>query len=175
MGTADIAAAVRRTEQILRRRPSAALQADSPAICRLIDGVSVATGDGSGHEIITDLPTALGGDGGSLTPGWLARAGLAACTATRIAMLAANEGIALTRLELEARSRSDVRGLLGMTTDAGPIDPGPRDVVLDVRISASNASPERLRALVEAAQSTSPVLSLFESATAVTLCVETDP
>jgi uncharacterized OsmC-like protein len=175
MGAAEIAAAVRRTEEVLRRRPGAALQPDSPAICRWIGGVSVATGDGSGREVITDLPAALGGGGEALTPGWLSRAGLAACTATCIAMLAAKESIELTKLELEARSRSDTRGLFRMATDTGPIDPGPRDVVLSVRIAAHNASPDRLRSLVEAAYAISPVLSVFEKATPVTLSVETDP
>jgi uncharacterized OsmC-like protein len=175
MAIADIAAAVRRTEQVFRHRPSAALQADTPALCRWIGGVSVVTGDGSGREVVSDLPPALGGGGEAFTPGWFSRAGLAACTATCIAMLAAREGIELTRLELEARSRSDKRGIFGVTTDAGPIDPGPCEVELSVRIAASNASPERLRALVEAAQVISPVASVFEKATPVTLRVETDP
>jgi uncharacterized OsmC-like protein len=175
MAIAEIAAAVQRTEQILRRRPSAALHADTPALSRWIGGVGVATGDGGGREVITDLPPALGGGGEAFTPGWFSRAGLAACTTTCIAMLAASEGIELTRLELEARSCSDTRGLLGMTTDTGPVDPGPRDVELIVRIAASNASPERLRALVQAGQAMSPVLSVFENATPVTLSIETGP
>jgi uncharacterized OsmC-like protein len=175
MAIADIAAAVRRTEQVFRRRPSAALQADPPAFCRWIGGVSVAAGDGSGREVVTDLPPALGGGGEAFTPGWFSRAALAACTATCIAMLAAREGIELTRLELEARSCSDKRGIFGMTTPEGRIDPGPRDVELSVRIAASNASPERLRALVQAGHEISPVLSTFEKATPVTLSVETDP
>jgi uncharacterized OsmC-like protein len=175
MATADIAAAVRRTQQILRRRPGAALQADSPALCRWVGGVSVVTGDGSGREVVTDLPPALGGGGEALSPGWLSRAGLAACTATCIAMIAASEGVELTRLEVEARSRSDKRALFGMTDAAGPIDPGPRDVELSVRIAALNASPQRLGELVAAAQAISPVLSVFEKATAVTLSIESDP
>jgi uncharacterized OsmC-like protein len=105
----------------------------------------------------------------------LSRAGLAACTATCIAMIAASEGIELTRLEVEARSRSDKRALFGMTDAGGPIDPGPRDVELSVRIAALNASPQRLSELVAAAQAISPVLSVFERATAVTLSIESDP
>jgi uncharacterized OsmC-like protein len=175
MAIADIAAAVRRTQQVFRRRPGAALHADSPALCRWIGGVSVVTGDGSGREVVTDLPPMLGGGGEAFAPGWLSRAGLAACTATCVAMLAAEAGIELTRLELEARSRSDSRGLFRMATAGGPIDPGPRDVTLSVRIAARNASPERLRELVEAARAISPVLSAYEKAVAVTVRVETDP
>ncbi len=175
MAAADIAAAVRRTEEILRRRPGVAVQADSPALCRWIGGVSVVTGDGSGRDVVTDLPPALGGGGEALTPGWLSRAGLAACTATCIAMIAATDGIELTRLEVEAHSRSDRRGLFGMTSSDGPIDPGPRDVELRVRIAARTVSTERLVALVEAAQAISPELSAFEKATPVTLSIETDP
>src|SRR5580704_17085907 len=111
MAIADIAAAVRRTERVLRRRPAAALQADSPALCRWTGGLSVVTGDGCGREIVTDLPPALGGAGEALSSGWLSRAGLAACTATCIAVIAACESIELTRLEVEAHSRSDKRAL----------------------------------------------------------------
>jgi uncharacterized OsmC-like protein len=172
MATSDIAAAVRRTEKVFLGRPSAALQPDAPALSRWIGGVSVVTGDGSGREIVSDLPPALGGDGAAFTPGWLSRAGLAAFTASCIAMLAARDGIELTRLELEARSRSDARGVFGMTEGAGPIDPGPRDVELTVRIAAANASPQRLRELVDAAQAISPVASVVEQARPVTLRVE---
>ena len=175
MATVDIAAAVRRTQEVFRRRPGAALQADSPALCRWVGGVSVVTGDGGGREVVTDLPPALGGGGEALSPGWLSRAGLAACTATCIAMIAASEGVELTRLEVEARSRSDNRALFGMSDADGPVDPGPREVALSVRIAALNASPERLRALVAAAQATSPVISAFEKATPVTLEIETNP
>lgn len=175
MATADIAAAVRRTEQVLRRRPAAGIHADSPALCRWVGGVSVVIGDGSGREVASDLPPALGGGGEGFTPGWFSRAGLAACAATGIAMLAARDGVELTRLDVEARSRSDARGIFGLLSPEGPVDPGPRDVELLVRIAASNAPPERLRALVDAMQAISPVRSLFENAKPVALKVETDP
>jgi uncharacterized OsmC-like protein len=62
------------------------------------------------------MPSEVGGSGDQVTPGWLFRAGLASCAATRIAMAAAAEGIELATLEVRASSRSDTRGLLGMTT-----------------------------------------------------------
>ena len=51
-----------------------------------------------GETVITDMPTAMGGDGAGPNPGWLLRASMASCTATAIAMRAARLGITLSRL-----------------------------------------------------------------------------
>jgi uncharacterized OsmC-like protein len=116
----------------------------------------------------TDMPSELGGTGDQVTPGWLWRAGLASCTATRIAMAAAVEGIQLQTLELRASSRSDTRGMLGM--DA--VQVGPSDVRLHVRISAAGVSSERLRELVETSYRRSPVTCAIEGAVPVALSIE---
>jgi uncharacterized OsmC-like protein len=110
-----------------------------------------------------------------VTPGWLMRAGLAACTATRIAMSAAAEGIALEALEVTTASRSDVRGLLGITeADGAPVRPGPLDLEMAVRIAAPGVAAERLRALVEGARRTSPIASAIEAATPMALTIEVE-
>jgi uncharacterized OsmC-like protein len=119
------------------------------------------------------MPTELGGTGDQVTPGCLMRAGLAACTATRIAMGAAAAGIELTRLELRASSRSDTRGLLGMAeSDGSPVSAGPQDVQLHVTIAAHGVPAEKLRALVEESHRCSPVPCAIQEETPVGLHIE---
>jgi organic hydroperoxide reductase OsmC/OhrA len=156
---ADLAAAWRRVERALRRRPNTGLQDDAAATVQWTGGAKVVAIHANGTELRTDMPPQLGGDGAGVTPGWLLRAGLASCAATTIAMRAAVEGIELRTLQIIASSRSDTRGLLGMTdADGKQIPAGPRDVRLQVRISAADAtSPQKLRELVERSHQSSPV------------------
>jgi uncharacterized OsmC-like protein len=133
----------------------------------------VVTSHANGTEMLTDMPTELGGSGDHVTPGWLFRAGLASCCATRIAMGAAAAGIELSMLEVSAGSRSDVRGLLGMADDSGEtVGAGPRDVGLRVRISAPGVSAERLRTLVEDSNRCSPVSAALRDAVSIALQIE---
>ena len=146
---------------------------DAPATARWQGSTRIVTSHASGAEIATDMPGELGGTGDLVTPGWLMRAGLAACTATRIAMGAAAAGIELTNLELRASSRSDTRGLLGMNeTDGTPIGAGPRDVQLHVTIAARGVPAQRLRELVEESHRCSPVPCAIQDETPVSLHIE---
>ena len=175
MAAQDLAAALQRAESVLRRRPGLGLQDDAAATARWASGMRVVASHANGAQVVTDMPTELGGSGDQVTPGWLLRAGLAACAATRIAMGAATEGIELKTLELRASSRSDTRGLLGMAEDdGGPIDAGPRDVQLLVRISAHGVAPDRLRALVEGSHCWSPVTAALQNAVPVTMHIEVE-
>jgi uncharacterized OsmC-like protein len=129
----------------------------------------------NGTAIMTDMPAEIGGGGAGVTPGWLLRAALASCAVTRIAMLAAAEGLVLRTLEAEARSRSDARGLLGIgEADGRAVTPGPLDVQLHVRIGADGVAPERLRALVAASEPLSPITRALTTATPVALHVEVE-
>jgi uncharacterized OsmC-like protein len=169
----DIAAAVRRVESVLTRRPAAGLHDDAPATARWQAGLRVVACHADGTQVATDLPTELGGSGEKVTPGWLLRAGLASCLATRIAMAAATEGIELASLEVLATGRSDVRGLLGMMDSSGtPVGAAPSEVQLQVRISAAGVADERLRLLVEASNRCSPVSAAVRDAIAVALRIE---
>ncbi len=108
------------------------------------------------------------------TPDWLFIAGLASCAATSIAMAAAARGIQLSVLEVKASSRSDTRGLLGMSgADGQPVYAGPGDVALTVRIAAEGVSPERLRQLVEDGVHCSPIPSAGRRTTPLSLHIET--
>jgi uncharacterized OsmC-like protein len=158
MAAQDIAEALQRVEAVLRRRPETGIHDDAPATARWDGGARVVTRHANGTEVSSDMPSEFGGTGDRITPGWLFRAGLAACTTTRIAMAAAAEGIELQTLELQARSRSDTRGLLGMAdADGEAVSAAPSDVELRVRIAARGVAPERLRALVEDSYRHSPV------------------
>src|ERR1700683_327866 len=175
MATKDIAAAVQRVESVLQRRPATGIHDDSPATARWQTGLRVVAGHANGTQMLTDMPTELGGSGDQITPGWLFRAGLASCLATCIAMDAAAEGIELAALEVLVSSRSDVRGFLGRAQSRGePVDAGPSEVQLRIRISAGGVSPERLRLLVEESNRCSPMSAALRHAVPATLCVEVD-
>jgi uncharacterized OsmC-like protein len=173
MSAQYVADAMERVEIVLRRRPDMGLHDDSPATARWRGSTRIVTSHDNGSEFATDMPGELGGTGDQVTPGWLMRAGLAACTATRIAMGAAAAGIELTRLELRASSRSDTRGMLGMTDPDGTrISAGPQDVQLHVTIAAHGVPAERLRALVEESHRCSPVPCALQEETPVGLHIE---
>jgi uncharacterized OsmC-like protein len=171
----DIATAVRRVESVLKRRPAAGIHDDAPATARWQTGLGVVTGHANGTQVLTDMPTELGGSGEMVTPGWLFRAGLASCLATRIAMNAAAEGVELAALEVLATSRSDLRGLFGMADSTNaPVGAGPSEIQLRVRISAAGVSAERLRLLVEESNRCSPVSATARDAVPVALRIDVD-
>jgi uncharacterized OsmC-like protein len=165
-----VATAMQRVRSVFMRRPEAAVHDDAPATARWQGSTRVVTSHAAGAQVLTDMPAELGGTGDQVTPGWLFRAGLASCATTSIVLAAAAEGIELAALEVWVGSRSDARGLLGMSNDAGqPVYAGPSDMQLQVRIDASGVAPDRLRALVENAVSCSPVPCLVRHATALAL------
>ncbi len=171
---ADIAAAWRRLERALLRRPNAGLQIDAAATARWHGGTRVLCTHVNGAHVLTDMPESMGGDGTGVTPGWLLRAGLASCTATMIAMLAALEGIQLEVLEVVASSRSDVRGMIGIADANGnPVEAAPRDMELRVRVSATGGiAPNALRDLVERANRCSAVSRALQASAPIELLIE---
>jgi uncharacterized OsmC-like protein len=174
MTTQAIATALQRVETVLRRRPDLGLQPDAPATACWQGGTRVATRHANGTSVATDLPDELGGSGGLITAGWLFRAGLASCAATGIALLAAAEGIEMSTLEVVAESRSDTRGLFGMTDARGaPVSAAPQALRLRVRIAAEGVAGERLRSLVERACERSPIASAAQCALPMQLQIDT--
>ncbi|MDF3935882.1 OsmC family protein [Pseudomonas citronellolis] len=165
----QITSALQRLHTVLQRHPASGRVRDEPALARWLGDAQVATRHANGCELVTDLPAALGGSGERVSPGWLLRAALASCMATRIAMLAAEQGIALQHLEVEAHSQTDLNGLLGLSGEGGEPHAGPFAVHLLVRIGAAGQAPEALRELVERSQALSPVSSAIERPVPVTL------
>jgi uncharacterized OsmC-like protein len=170
-----IAEAIQRVESVLKRRPAAGIHDDAPATARWQTGLRVVACHANGTQLLTDMPAEFGGSGDQVTPGWLFRAGLASCFATRIAMGAASAGIELTKLEVLASSRSDARGLFGMAEVSGdPVGAGPREVQLLVKISAAGVPAERLQTLVEDSNRRSPVSAAVRDVVPVALRIEVD-
>jgi len=173
MSTQDIAAAMERVEAVLRRRPDHGLHDDAPATARWQGGTRIVASHPNGAQMPTDMPTELGGTGDQVSPGWLFRAGLASCLSTCIAMNAAAQGIALATLEVVAGSRSDTRGLLGMTDTAGsPVTAASQDVSLHVSLTAPGVASQRLRDLVDYSYRHSPVPSALLAATPIALHID---
>jgi uncharacterized OsmC-like protein len=173
MANQDIAAALQRVEAIFLRRPVAALSEDAPATARWEGGTRVVSSHASGAHMVTDMPSELGGSGDRPSPGWLMRAGLASCAATRIAMAAAAQGIELTKLEVLASSQSDGRGLFGMLeADGRRVPASPTAVQLLVQIAALGRDAEQLHALVRGAHALSPVSAALQNAIPVALHIK---
>lgn len=165
-----VADALARAAAVLEKRPGAGLHDDAPGLARWRGGVGVEAAHPNGAQVLTDMPRELGGGGQQVSPGWMVRAGLAACTATTIAMIAGQQGIMLETLEVRADSRSDTRGLLGLAeADGTLVYPGPLDLTLTVTIAAPGVAPERLQALVEAAQRRAPMSAALRDPQALPL------
>jgi uncharacterized OsmC-like protein len=173
MADGDLATALQRALEALRRRPDTGLHDDAPATATWQHGTRAIARHANGTEMATDMPRTLGGSGDHVTPGWLFRAGLASCAATSIAMAAAAQRIELTSLEVRACSRSDTRGLLGMRDEGGePVGAAPTDVQLHVRIAADGVDPTRLRALVLDGYRCSPIPGAVANALPVDLRID---
>lgn len=135
-------------------------------------GTRVVTSHAAGHQVMTDMPVELGGSGDQVSPGWMVRAGLASCLATTIAFLAAQDGIALDKLEVRAFSRSDLRGMMGIPQpDGSAVSPGMQELTVEVTIHAASVSPERLAGLVQAGQALAPISAAMMRATPIELRV----
>jgi uncharacterized OsmC-like protein len=169
----NLADAIQRAEKVLRRRPEMGLHNDAVATALWQSGTRVVSTHANGFQVSTDMPSEIGGTGDRVTPGWLFRAGLASCAATSIAMAAAAQGIELKTLEVHASSRSDTRGLLGMTDAEGAlVYAGPSDLRLVVRISAEGVSQVRLQALVEEGCRCSPIPNAVQNSVPIVLRIE---
>src|SRR5204863_2800697 len=141
-----------RASNHLTEHPEAATGSDSAATAVREDGLRFRV-EGPWGSLTSDMAESVGGGGSAPTPGWLMRAALAACDATLVAMEAARDGIELTDLAVSVESESDFRGVLGVDPS---VQPGPLSMRVEIRVAATNASDDELRAIVERAESRSP-------------------
>ena len=148
-----IHSAIAQASSYVSEHPEAARSTDPAATAVLEEGLRFRV-DGPATSLSTDMAKSVGGGASGPTPAWLMRAALAACDATLLAMEAAREGIELTDLEVSVQSESDFRGVLGVDP---AVQPGPLSMHVDIRVAAANAGDGQLRALVERAESRSPV------------------
>ena len=96
-----------RLHRVFLERPAAAKKPNSPATATWQDGLRCEVTGAHGEMVVTDMPSAMGGEGVGPNPGWLLRASMASCTATAIALRAARLGIALRSLKVTVQSESD--------------------------------------------------------------------
>ena len=141
---------------------SAAISADPmkarpkniPATARLTEGLRCELTGPYNERLVTDMAPAMGGSATGPNPGWLLRGAIASCTATVIAMRAAQLGVALSNLEVIVETDSDLRGILGLDEN---VSAGHGPVRMKVTIGAPTASAEVLREIVTWADRHSPV------------------
>lgn len=149
----SIRSAIQRTSDYLTEHPEAATASDSVATAVREDGLRFRI-EGPWPSLTSDMAESVGGGASAPTPGWLLRAALAACDASAVAMEAARDGIELTDLEVSVESESDFRGVLGVDP---PVHAGPLSMRVTIRLAATNATEDQLRAIVERAESRSAV------------------
>lgn len=154
--------------QHFEQHPELGLTTDSRAVAAWQGGLRFETEVPNGATLVTEMPKAVGGEGSAPTPGWLLRAALANCNASMIALRAAQTGVSLTKLEVAVDSESNDRGMLGLSE----VPPGPLQVRLKVRLAATGASPEQLKALVAWADRHSPVADALRRAVPLSASVE---
>jgi uncharacterized OsmC-like protein len=137
----------------LRENPDAATGTDAAATAVREDGLRFRV-EGPKGDVTTDMSESVGGGATAPTPGWLLRAALASCDATTVAMEAARAGVELTDLKVSVESESDFRGVLGVDDS---VNPGPIAVRVRIELAAPHATADELRAIVQRAESHSPV------------------
>ncbi len=172
MNLEKIATALRRVERIFAHSPEKAKGADSSAHTVWKGGTQVLAMHDNGTRMTTNMSCEFGGTGEGVTPGWLFRAGIAACMNTTIVLTAAAQEITLDSLEVSVTSRTDARGILGMQeAEGGPIYAGPGDMRLQVRIASREATAKQLQELVALSLKRSPIPNAVMHATPLALDV----
>lgn len=165
----DIRQAIDKLGAAITADPAKARAKNAPATARLMAGLQCELTGPYNERLKTDMPPAMGGSASGPNPGWLFRGSLAACTATVIAMRAAQLGVTLTELEVTVESESDNRGLLGL--DAS-VTAGLGHLRTRVKI-AGDAPADALREIVAWSDAHSPVGCTVRNGTAATVEVET--
>jgi uncharacterized OsmC-like protein len=153
MSHEQIREAIERLGSSITAEPAKAQIKNPPVTARLTEGLKCELAGPQGQRFATDMPPAMGGAATAPNPGWFLRGGMAACTATVIAMRAAKLGIALETLEVTVEGESDQRGILGLDENVSAGQTALRTIV-KIRAGA----PEKtLRELVSWADAHSPV------------------
>jgi uncharacterized OsmC-like protein len=150
----------------LSEHPDEARYRDSVATAALEEGLRFRVTGPQGEKVTTDMPSAVGGGGAGLSPGWLFRAAVASCAGSLVAMEAAREGIRLTALMVDVDSESDDRGILGMDPD---VPAGPLSVRIRVNASFDGADGAVANAMVRRAIEQCPVADAVRRAVDVAL------
>ena len=170
MTTEDIRTALQNAVAYLSAKPDEARYTDSAATAVIENGLTCRVRGPNGEETVTDMPKSVGGSSSAPSPGWLFRAALASCVATLVAMRAAEEGVDLSRLEVEVDSESDDRGILGMDRS---VPAGPLSARVRISLAADGVSPDLLRRIAEEGKDRCPVRDALGREVPTTTDIET--
>jgi uncharacterized OsmC-like protein len=169
MSTSSIGEALQKVSSVMVADPAKARTKGTPATARLVEGLRFEVTGPTGESAHTDMPAAMGGASSAPAPAWLLRGAIAACTASVIAMRAAQIGVHLKTLETTVESESDQRGMLGLDESVSAAFTSMR---VRVRIGADDVAPEDLRALVAWGDAHSPVASTVRHSPVTSVEVE---
>ena len=150
----------------LKENPDDAISTSPPITAVMEEGLRCRATGANGETIVTDMPLAVGGGGTTHSPGWLSRAALATCDATRMALRAAELGIKLDTLEVTTDSVDDDRGLFGIDKS---VRAGSLSLRTRVKIGADGVSEKTLREIVDYAVTHSPVADSCRAETPATV------
>ena len=153
MSNASIRAAIIGLEEYFQSDRYQGPLPDTAATATIEKGLRCRVESPDGRGIHTDMSPAFGGEGSAHSPGWLARAALASCDATAVALRAARLGIELESIEVSVEASSDGRGIM---LDKG-ISPASSDMSVVFRIGAAGVPREQVQALVDWVVAHSPV------------------
>lgn len=154
MSAQEIKQAIENAINYLKQNPDEARYRDSLATAVIEQGLKCRVSDPEGRELVSDMPTSVGGGDAAPSPGWLLRAAEASCVATLIAMRAAQVGLELEKIEVLVDSESNDYGILGID-EAVPA--GPIQTAIKVRVSAAAADEQTARDVVQWADMHCPV------------------
>lgn len=163
-----VAQAVARVRTQLTDAPQQGLGTDSFAAAVLAGGLRTAVTGPSGQTATTDMPRGIGGQASAPTPGWYLRAGIASCTATVIALRAAELGVGLDHLAVRVTSRSDDCGMFGI----GDAPAGPLTASMEVEIRSNGAQPSLLEELARWGIAHSPMADALTRAVPLEVTVQ---
>ncbi len=170
MSNTRVSEAIERAKAVFVERPAFAVKANPSATAVLNDGLRFEISGPAGERAETDMPSPIGGEGSSPSPGWFLRASMASCTGTAIAMRAAALGIVLDKLEVSVHSESDARGLLGVGDTSAALS----NLKMEVKIGAGGATVQQLEELVQWAEAHSPVNCTLRSSPPIELEIHAD-
>jgi len=168
MSTTRIRAAMEGLEEYFQGDRYRGPRPDTPATAVMQDDLRCRIEAPDGKAMHTDMSAAFGGRGEFNSPGWLARAALASCYATGLALRAIRLGVELDSIEVSVEAASDGRGLF---LDQG-ISPGSRDMRLKCKVGARGVPRETIQVLFDWVVAHSPVGSDFERAVEVEVELE---
>ena len=146
---------------------------DSRRIATTIDSFSAGGGEHrrpAPHELLSDLPEALGGTDQGPSPLEVALAALGSCVATTLVVHAAAKGVPLRAASVKLSGELDLRGFLNLAE----VRTGYERLKLDITLDA-DLTDEEIASFVQSGLRFSPVLDLLRHGTEIETSTTREP